>query len=187
VVSAIVFEAPPKLSELAPDAPEGLEFLLNRALEKNPARRLKNAREMKQSISLCRIAMAQGLGAPRSAADQKTRIFDAPPAAPPDDEKTQVFRRPQSTAAPAAPARPAPARAPMKPAAPPRSLRFRYCPSCTAANPPEAAVCSGCGLPLAGGPAPAAAQKQPQWALYIAIAVAALLAVVLVVVLVVKR
>src|SRR3954471_1995041 len=43
VVSAIVFEAPPKLSELAPDAPEGLEFLLNRALEKDPEKRLQNA------------------------------------------------------------------------------------------------------------------------------------------------
>ena len=38
VVSAIVFETPPKLSELAPDAPEGLEFILDRALEKDPAR-----------------------------------------------------------------------------------------------------------------------------------------------------
>src|SRR4051794_9414441 len=38
VVSAIVFENPPKLSEICPDVPEGLEFILNRALEKDPAR-----------------------------------------------------------------------------------------------------------------------------------------------------
>ena len=57
VVSAIVFETPPKLSELAPDAPEGLEFILDRALEKDPATRLQNAGDLKQAITLCRTAL----------------------------------------------------------------------------------------------------------------------------------
>ena len=83
VVSAIVFETPPKLSELAPDAPEGLEFVLLRALEKDPARRLQNAGELKQAISLCRVAA------------QLSPIPSAPPAASPSvGEKTRVFHRP---------------------------------------------------------------------------------------------
>src|SRR4051795_11814610 len=60
IVSAIVFEAAPKLSEICPDAPEGLEFLLNRALEKDPVKRPQNARELKQSIAVCRLALATG-------------------------------------------------------------------------------------------------------------------------------
>ena len=66
VVSAIVFETPPKLSELCPDAPEGLEFILNRALEKDPARRLQNAGDLKQAMALCRMTMK--LGGPAEAA-----------------------------------------------------------------------------------------------------------------------
>jgi len=190
VVSAIVFEPPPKLSELCPDAPEGLEFLLNRALEKDPAKRPQNARELKQSIAVCRLALAQGLAAPRPAADEKTRIFETPQqTAAQNDEKTQVFRRPQPAVAAALPPRPAPPPPPprIQTAAPPAGLRFRYCPSCTAANPPDVTVCSRCGLPLAGAPAPGAAPPRSQWALYTAIAVAVVLAIALVVVLVVKR
>ena len=85
VVSAIVFETPPKLSELAPDAPEGLEFVLHRALEKDPARRLQNAGELKQAISLCRVAA------------QLSPIPAAPaPASPSVGEQTRVFQRPLS-------------------------------------------------------------------------------------------
>ena len=85
VVSAIVFETPPKLSELAPDAPEGLEFILHRALEKDPARRLQNAGELKQAISLCRVAaqLSAATGSP-----------GAPCAEPDVGEKTRVFQRP---------------------------------------------------------------------------------------------
>jgi len=102
VVSAIVFETPPKLSELAPDAPEGLEFLLDRALEKDPAARLQNAGDLKQAITLCRTALhLTPPGTPSSAAPEpdghdKTRVFHRPPpaaAAPPVDEgKTRVMR-----------------------------------------------------------------------------------------------
>jgi hypothetical protein len=129
--------------------------------------------------------MAQGIS--RGLDDQKTRMFETPPAASPDDAKTQVFQRP----APVRSAPPVPLTVVAAPPPPPipahTGLRFRYCPSCTAANPTDATVCSGCGLPLAGVPAPGGAPKQSQWALYAAIAVAAILAVALVVVLVVKR
>ena len=110
VVSAIVFETPPKLSELAPDAPEGLEFVLHRALEKDPARRLQNAGELKQAISLCRVAAqlspipaAPAAGSP--SVGEKTRVFQrplaVPPAAPNDSDKTRVM--PRAAAPPAAP------------------------------------------------------------------------------------
>ena len=192
VVSAIVFEPAPKLSQLSPDAPEGLEFLLNRALEKDAAKRFRHAGELKQAISVCRLAMAQGIAAPTPALEaEKTKVFEKakPAAAPPDDEKTQVFQRPAAAAAapPPPPKRteppPAPAPEPVQPKPAP-GLRFRYCPSCTTANPPDAVACSRCGTRLAeGGPA---AATSTNWGMIIAIGVAAVLAIVLVVVLVAK-
>jgi serine/threonine-protein kinase len=196
VVSAIVFEPAPKLSAICPDAPEGLEFLLNRALEKDAAKRFRNAGELKQAIAVCRIAMAQGVAAPSAPSPDKTKVFEkaAPPAAaqavaaPVDSEKTQVFQRP-AAAAPlpppkrAVPPPPPPAPEPVQPKPAP-GLRFRYCPSCTTANPPDAAACSRCGTRLAEGGA--AAAKSTNWGMYIAIGVAALLAIVLIVVLVAK-
>jgi serine/threonine-protein kinase len=109
VVSAIVFETPPKLSELAPDAPEGLEFILDRALEKDPSTRLQNAGDLKQAITLCRTALHLTPQGPRSTvpeADEhdKTRVFHRtpPPAAAPVDEgKTRVM--PQAPSAPTTP------------------------------------------------------------------------------------
>jgi predicted nucleic acid-binding Zn ribbon protein len=147
---------------------------------------------LKRSLTLCRLALAQGVGPAASA--EKTRVLDAPQeaAAPADGEKTRVFERPQA-AAPAPPPKPAPPAAPPPVAAPaapapPKSasgLRFRYCPSCTTANPPDATVCSRCGTRLAeGGPAPA---KTTNWGMWIAVGVAAVLGVVLVLVLVMKR
>ena len=192
VVSAIVFEPAPKLSAICPDAPEGLEFLLNRALEKDAARRFRNAGELKQAIAVCRIAMAQGASAPSPPVSDKTKVFEAPKlaaAAPVDFEKTQVFQRPAAAApmpppkrtAPPPPAPPAPEPVQPKPAP---GLRFRYCPSCTTANPPDAVACSRCGTRLAEGGA--AAVKSTNWGMYIAIGVAALLAIVLIVVLMAK-
>jgi eukaryotic-like serine/threonine-protein kinase len=192
VVSAIVFEAPPKLSDVAPDAPEGLEFLLNRALEKDPAKRFHTAGELRQALAVCRVTMSHGAPA---VAPEKTRVFEkAGPAAPAaiDDEKTKVFERPAARPVaiapnPAAPPAPKPVTAPPmetpRPAAP--GLRFRYCPSCTSANPPDAVACSRCGTPLAQ--AGAAAAQSKNWGMFIAIGVAALLAVALIVVLIAKR
>ncbi|MEO8593848.1 MAG: protein kinase [Candidatus Solibacter sp.] len=91
VVSAIVFETPPKLSELAPDAPEGLEFILERALEKDPAKRPQNAGELKQAISLCRIAGQ--MSAPPARVDAgETRVL-ARPEVEVAGEKTKVMPR----------------------------------------------------------------------------------------------
>jgi hypothetical protein len=212
VVSAIVFEPPPKLSALCPDAPEGLEFVLNKAMEKEAARRLQDAGDLKQALSLCRLTI--GLGPLSSSAGQTA---PASPAEAPDDEgKTRVMKRPLRPAAPpafaapkapvapqdptvlksAAPgnappsAQPAPSRTAPPPARPApgavRAPQYRYCPSCTTANRPDAPVCVGCGLPLDGGVQPVAKPSR-SWALYAAIVVAVLLFLSLVIVLIVKQ
>ena len=193
VVSAIVFENPPKLSGICPDAPEGLELILNRALEKDPARRLQNAGDLRHAIALCRVTL--GMGIPATPATPP-----APAAAPPtpatpgsqDDGKTRVMRRPTpapvaAAPPPAAPSAPKPLVAPPpRPAAPPLAQKYSYCPSCTFANPPGSAACQRCQTPLAA-PAPVAPVPKPSpWPLYVAIAAAALLAITLIVVLFVK-
>jgi len=241
VVSAIVFETPPKLSELCPDAPEGLEFILNGALEKDAARRIQNAGDLKQRLGLCRLTL--GLAPPPQVAEdagEKTRVMRVPvpgtgaePAAPEDPEKTRVIKRQPASPAPAAPpapavqsgspplldeektqvmkrsappsepaaAPPAPPAAPAKPVsvaqAPPRpaapsqsisGLRFRYCPTCTTPNQPDATVCARCKAPLIASPgATQTTTQSKQWPLYIAIAVAAILAIALILVLLTKR
>ncbi len=209
VVSAIVFEAPPSLSGLCPDAPEGLEFILNKALEKDPTKRIQNAGDLKQAMSLCRITMKLGFASSAPVAAE-TRIMSsaqhqagagsaagpiagpAPAPTPVDDQKTKVLKRPvpigpAATPAPKIPAPPpvqqTPSPAPRPPAPAPK---FCYCPRCTTANPPGAAVCRGCGNPLGAGETPARSQTQIQWGLYLAIGVAALLALALIVVLIVK-
>jgi len=205
VVGAIVHEAPPKLSALCPDAPEGLEFVLNKALEKDPTKRIQNAGDLKQAMSLCRITMKLG-GGPKAAPPAptpmagETKIMPAAkadggsaiPAAPaPDDQKTKVMKRPvvPGPLPPAIRSEPAPAPPPPRPA-PPKpatSSTFRFCPSCTSANPPTATICRGCGAPLGGGEVPAPPAPPTPWAMYIAIGVAVLLAIALVVVLIVKK
>jgi serine/threonine protein kinase len=209
VVSAIVFETPPKISEICPDAPEGLEFILNKAMEKDQANRIQNAGDLKQALSLCRITMKLGISqsAPKLAetrgyGDRPAGDLGMPPSgpaqAPPEDaEKTQVIKkvRPPSGVRPipAAPPRPEPPPAPVAPpvAPPPQPPvpAFKYCSTCTTPNPPAARVCRGCGTPLAGAggglpdPEP---QKQSQLGLYLAIGAAVLLALVLIVVLIYK-
>src|SRR5207248_2604387 len=137
VVSAIVFEAPPKLSELAPDAPEGLEFLLNRALEKDPEKRLQNAAELKGALVLCRMTLAMGAPPPAAAAE-KTQVLPSPGAAPApagaveDADKTRVMKRP----APSAPPPAAPVPLPPRPAPPPPPLAKPQ-PTPRAAPPPQ--------------------------------------------------
>jgi serine/threonine protein kinase len=198
VVSAIVFEAPPKLSELCPDAPEGLEFILNRSLEKDPAKRLQNGGDLKQALTLCRTTLGLGLpAAPPANAPQdgeKTKAMPSAAAAAMDEEKTKVMKRAAPAVAaqvvqPAAPPPPAPAPPPPKPKPAPLPLpgasQVRFCPMCTAQNAAGAAVCRKCGNPLGGGGGEAA--KPTPWGLYAAIAAAVLLAVALAVVLIVKR
>jgi serine/threonine-protein kinase len=196
VVSAIVFEAPPKLSELSPDAPEGLEFILNRSLEKDPARRLQNGGDLKQALALCRTTLGMGLPA---APAEVAAAEGAPPlvekakampraAVPVDDQKTMVMKRtvPAAAAPVAQPIAPPPPPKPRPVSLPARvAEQVRFCPICTAQIPVGAVVCWKCGNPLAGGGGEEA--KPKQWGLYAAIAAAVLLAVALAVVLIVKR
>jgi serine/threonine protein kinase len=205
VVSAIVFEPPPKLSQICPDAPEGLEFLLNKALEKDPERRPQSGGALKQAVALCRITLdLAGSDAPpaatadppaaspvRALQDEKTPLVpEVPkPAVAPEEQKTLVRdfkpaplvkRNPPPTAKVAPPEPPAPR--PDPPPAP----RFRYCPACTSANPLSAMVCAVCNLPLVNSPVDGPGESPRPWSLYIAVAVAVLLAIALVVVLMVK-
>lgn len=205
VVSAIVFEAPPSLAALCPDAPEGLEFILNKALEKDPTKRIQNAGDLKQAMSLCRITMKLGLASSAPVAAETKMMPSAqhlaeagseaatpaaepiPAAIPVDDQKTKVLKRPVPAGPAAMPGpkkpEPAPPAAPIQPPPPPK---FRYCPACTTANPPGATVCRGCGNPLGGPETPVRSETPIQWGLYLAIGVAALLALALIVVLIVK-
>jgi hypothetical protein len=209
VVSAIVFEEPPKLSELAPDAPEGLEFILHKALEKDPAKRLRNAGDLKQALALCRVTMNLGIGpAPGPATSaakpagggmavaqdgEKTRVMQRPGAAAPpvDDEKTRVMQRaaPSMPAAvpppPAAPRPPGPIKSKPAPLSNQKALQLRYCPACTVENPMSLSFCRNCGTPLAAPENPPP-ETRMQWGLYAAIAVALLLALALVAVLLTK-
>jgi serine/threonine protein kinase len=209
VVSAIVFETPPKISEICPDAPEGLEFILNKAMEKDQANRIQNAGDLKQAMSLCRITMKLGFSQQHAAKPPEPRAGtgafpqeaggrspgpQGPGAvafAPEDSDKTQVIRRDKAQTPRVAPP---PAKPQVKPPAqppppPPVKLNtgFLHCPICTTPNPPGATVCRGCGNPLGTGVVPDPAQAKPvQWGLYVAIAAAALLAVVLIIVLIQK-
>jgi len=209
VVSAIVFEPPPKLSQLCPDAPEGLEFLLNKALEKDPVHRPQSGSSLKQAVRLCITLSMAGSPAPPPAAEEVSpppasadpppesdKTLLAPtarnPALAPEDRATKIMRR--GDFAPSLPAKrdaptPATPAAPVVPAQPPdpgAKPRHRYCPSCTYANSVSATVCAGCGYLLVNAPAAGSAEKPRPWGLYTAIGIALLLAIALVVVLIVK-
>jgi len=180
VVTAIVFEAPPKLNQVCPDAPEGLEFILNRALEKDPGRRIRDAGELKQALGLCRMTLGLAIPAavPETAADPgKTRMMQAPapagldpektrlmprqkpvsvlPPLVPDDEKTRLLPRQGPAPKPPAPAPVPPPPPPPPPHPAPRPVavsgaKLQYCPACTTANPAGQDFCRQCGSPLPG-------------------------------------
>ena len=195
IVSAIVFEAPPKLAELCPDAPEGLEFILNKSLEKDPAKRLQNAGDLKQALSLCRVTLKLGVPAgPAPAQVDGTPKSSPAPAPALEGEKTRVIQRPVSAGPTPPPPAPAPVRVVQKTPAPPAPApapqpQYRYCPTCTTANPPHAPMCRQCGTPLKAQPVVAPLDGKPatRWALPVAIGVAVLLALILIIVLVTRR
>jgi serine/threonine-protein kinase len=203
VVSAIVYEAPPPLSGVCPDAPEGLEFVLHKALEKDAAKRLQNAGDLKQAVGLCQVmiklrgapAAHAPAPAPAPVAAGQTRMMPAgaggavasAPVA--DVEKTKIMKR-AALAGGVIPPSPRPQAAPVVTPPPPAQAgksKFRYCSSCTTANPPAATICRGCGSPLGGAEVPALPESQTPWGMYLAIGVAALLAIALLVVLIVKK
>jgi serine/threonine-protein kinase len=214
IVSAIVFDAPPRFGELCPDAPEGLEFILNRALEKDPAQRYANGGELRQAIGLCRTL--QFTPAPREPATPDGPAA-APPEVPGDGSETIVVRRrgtaPQLVASQIVASREA---AVQHVAAQQAALRqvaqrlrqeevsdtqgtgtttkptdgpapkVRYCPACTMPNPLDAMVCERCKNPLFRSSAGGAHRKKLRWALYVAIGVSAILATELIVALLTK-
>ncbi|MBI3694747.1 MAG: protein kinase, partial [Acidobacteria bacterium] len=167
ILRAVLFQATPPLKQLAPDAPDGLELVLTKALEKNRDHRLQNAGDFKQALSLCKITL-------------KLRAPASPSAEPFDPAKTVVVRRPDRPAAPPAPPPPPskaePAPPPPKPVPKPQLI---FCPSCTHGNPRDAVTCARCGLPLIAEQAPMAeaeaSDKSLQWAVIVVAAVGILL------------
>jgi serine/threonine protein kinase len=164
VLSAILFQSAAPLRQLAPDAPDGLDIILNQALEKDTSRRYSSARELKQTISVCRsLKQAGGLNA--SGGDI-------------DAGKTVVIKRPK----PEAIAEAAPAFKPVSRPAP--QVQQKFCPSCTSPNKADATVCATCAMPMGDMVAPAAAAPKPtNWALVLSIVAVVLLAAILLVVL----
>ncbi|HUE03698.1 MAG TPA: serine/threonine-protein kinase [Bryobacteraceae bacterium] len=170
IVSAIVFETPVPLGQIAAGAPEGLEFIINKALEKDAAKRWKGGGDFKDALALCRITikMLPSLDAAGAAAGAGG---SPPPVEDPDFGETKVWRRP----GPVAPSRPPDSQAaePTPPAPPPPNppspripppaatpapkppeavrkppVSHVYCAACTSANAPGALTCSDCGAPL---------------------------------------
>lgn len=139
ILSAILFDAPPAWT--VEGAPEGLEFVVRRALEKEPSKRWQSAAELQQALALCRFTM-----------ENRPDPAAAPPPPPrprqaTDPERTVVIQRDRVAPAPIPP-RPAPAPpkpAPPKPAPKPAS---RYCPACAHPNPMDATGCTRCGTPF---------------------------------------
>jgi serine/threonine-protein kinase len=194
VISAIVFETPDPLNKLSPDAPDGLDFILNKALEKDPAKRIQNGGDLKQALALCRITMKLGKQAklegqkadepeePVPAIDEnKTRLMERPTGPKPvtkADAGNPTPPDPDIKAANTVPEpRPKPSRLPPTPAP------LRYCPACTTPNPPGASICRNCGAPLSGAESAPPIEPPTPWLLYIALAVAAALAIALILVL----
>jgi serine/threonine protein kinase len=142
IMNAIVFGAPAPLKELAPDMPEGLDFVLNKALEKDTARRLQTAADFKQALSLCRITLK--LRTPKKPAGAAAALSVE------ELGKTVVIDRPGSPGPrPAPPPKAAPPPPPKPKPAPAPKPEIVFCPSCTQPNAKAATICSACGLPLA--------------------------------------
>jgi len=190
IVSAILFETPAPLRQVMPGAPEGLERVLQKALEKDASRRWKDGGEFKQILSLCRLTLdmqpaasgpeAAGAGAPAAPEQAKTVMMRRPgtPAAPRPAVPTPAPAAPVAAPKPAPAPAPAPVR-PIRPAAP----AAIYCSACTAANPADAYVCTRCGAPLRAGAPPQPGQSQIPWRT-IAIATAGLVLLLIILLLI---
>jgi serine/threonine-protein kinase len=160
VLSNIMFLAPAPLNTLAPDAPEGLNTALMRALEKDPAKRLQSANELKSALAICKLTLGMGPGLAEPVASAAPS-----PAEAQEYEKTKVIRRTMVGAAqaPSKPvaAAPAPTPAPVaqRPVAVAPKQELIYCSSCTHPNTPGSLMCARCGLPLAAAPMPEAPKQ----------------------------
>ena len=149
ILSAILFDGPPAWGATGDSAPEGLEFVVRRALDKDPTKRWQNAGELMQALALCRFTLNNQ---PTPSSKSATAPVAAPAPLPqPNPEKTVVVKRdtPRPLApapAPLPPPTPTPAPTPA-PILPPVDVRF--CSACTYANPKDSPVCAKCGIPFA--------------------------------------
>jgi ribosomal protein L40E len=119
---------------ITPDAPAGLDIVLDRALQKYVARRLQSGSDLKRALALCAMGLTIDPRPPKPAGG----------GLEPDVGKTVVIRRPSKSAAEAA--------KPLAQPQPPVSIRrpdVIFCPTCTAENSKAATVCARCGVPLA--------------------------------------
>ena len=164
VLSAILFQSPTPVKQVAPDVPEGLDTILNQALEKDPRKRSSSAKELKQTISVCRTLRSAG-------------GLNAPAGAEIDVGKTVVIKR----------AKPAAGNAPAGPAfqrVTPPPPQQKFCPYCTSPNKLDASVCATCAMPMGDVRAPVAETPKPtNWVLILSVLAVVLLAAILVVVL----
>jgi serine/threonine protein kinase len=178
MLTAAMFQAPRPLKDLAPDAPEGLDLVLNKALEKEREKRVQNADDLRQALALCRITLKLRPRAPAPAA------AGAAAEEPYDAAKTVVVKR--SPAAPAATPAPKP---PVAPPPPPRpampKLDLTFCPACTHGNPKGAPTCERCGLPLTASVQPAEPEQEaaPAYLRWLVMALAAAVVVLLLILL----
>jgi serine/threonine protein kinase len=166
VLSAILFQSPTPLRQLAPDAPDGIEIILNQVLEKDPARRYSSAKELKQTISMCRTLFLAGA------------INTPGVAAPLDAGKTVIIKRPKPDNTPGSGTPQTFKPVTLTPRPPPPQQKF--CPHCTSPNNLDAAVCSNCAMPLGELSPPAAPETTPtNWLLIGLIAAIVLVAMAL--------
>jgi serine/threonine protein kinase len=178
ILTAAMFQPPPPLKDLAPDAPEGLDLVLSKALEKEREKRVQNADDLRQALALCRITLKLRPHAPAPAA------AGAAAEEPYDAAKTVVVKR--SAAAPAETPAPKPPVAPLPPPRPAMpKLDLTFCPACTHGNPKGALTCERCGLPLTASAPPAAPEPDsaPAYLRWLVIALAAAVAVLLLILL----
>jgi serine/threonine-protein kinase len=144
IVSAILFDTPAPLSQVAAGAPEGLEFIVNKALHKDAAQRWKDGGDFKQALALCQMILKMQ---PPSAGPGEAKGAAASVA--PNLGETVIVSRvktPLPLPRPPAPPQPAPPIAP----APARKapVTHVYCAACTFANPLGSLTCGSCGAPL---------------------------------------
>ncbi len=182
IVSAILFDAPPPLSQIAAQAPEGLEFILNKSLHKDAARRWKDGGDFKQALALCRVTlkMLPAYSAAASAASGAT-------AEDRGQDENAISRR-VGTPPPldrASPPIPAPNPTPARPDTP--ESQQIYCATCTAANRFGALTCSGCGAPLTSAPAGAPRAVATPWRTVAVVATALVLFLMVAIILLLRH
>src|ERR1035438_260490 len=107
LVAAILHDPPPPLRQLRPDAPEGLERVIGKCLEKEPSARYADVAELTEALAPFGTASA------RLSADRVSRVIR--PRAVNTSTSAPIVR---STLSPATPSSPAPASAGFRPAPP---------------------------------------------------------------------